>query len=329
MTDEQGFGSTAAQLILAVKKDSFMPPKRKAAAVAVKDDDESSEETVKVVAAKKKAPPKAKAAPKKPKTAAADDAATTAVPDVATTATTTAATATTAVSKGGQLSSLITAADWLRVPAIKAHLSSASWAALEKFVDAEYKSSAVFPPRHQIFAALNTTPLSAVKVVIIGQDPYFNPNQAMGLSFSIPRGVKLPPSLARIYKVLEKTVPTFKAPAHGDLTEWAQRGVLLLNACLTVESGKANSHAKAGWAPFTNLVIAAVAEQQPHVVFLSWGGFAQKLTKSIDRTKHLVIEDPHPSPMSGSAFNATSPFTQINQFLESKKIAPIDWSISA
>jgi uracil-DNA glycosylase len=303
-----------------------MPPKRKAA-VAVKDADESSEseEIVKVVAAKKKAPAKAKAAPKKAKTVAADDAA--AVPDDV--ATTTTTTTTTAVSKGGQLSSLITAADWLRVPAIKAHLSSASWAALEKFVDAEYKSSTVFPPRHQIFAALNTTPLSAVKVVIIGQDPYFNPNQAMGLSFSIPRGVKLPPSLARIYKVLEKTVPKFKAPAHGDLTEWAQRGVLLLNACLTVESGKANSHAKAGWAPFTNLVIAAVAEQQPHVVFLSWGGFAQKLTKSIDRTKHLVIEDPHPSPMSGSAFNETSPFTQINTFLESKKIAPIDWSISA
>ncbi len=278
------------------------------------------EKRARKAAPSKKAPAKKKAAPVAKK---ADDES-----DAEPAAQTVAVVAKPAAAIGAAtpLASLLVASDWQRV--LAAHFASAAFKSLETFVDRAYASGTIFPPRELIFNALNTTPLANVKVVIVGQDPYFNPGQAMGLSFSVPRGEKVPPSLKRIYKVLEATVAGFKAPAHGDLSEWAQRGVLLLNATLTVESGKANSHEGAGWAAVTKLVLDAVAQQKSNVVFISWGGWAQKLTKAVDRSKHLVIEDPHPSPMSGSKFLVTKPFTEANDYLVRCKLTPVDWNLS-
>lgn len=231
-----------------------------------------------------------------------------------------------AAASGGSLLSLLVEPEWRA--ALASEFAKSYFAGVERFVNSAYASSTVFPARDKIFAALNETPLSKVRVVIIGQDPYFNPGQAMGLSFSVPRAVACPPSLKRIYKVLAATVPSFKTPTHGDISEWAGRGVLMLNATLTVESGQANSHSKAGWLEFTKAIIEVLANRKD-ICFLSWGLFAQKLTKHIDRSRHLIIDDPHPSPMSGAAFLSTTPFTTINTYLVSKGLKPIDWSISA
>lgn len=156
----------------------------------------------------------------------------------------------------------------------------------------------IYPPQEQVFAALTLTPLAQVRVVILGQDPYHGPGQAHGLCFSVPDGVKHPPSLRNIFKAIQHDYPDFQIPESGNLSHWAEQGVLLLNTVLTVEQGKAHSHAKWGWENFTDKVIAAVNEHREEVVFLLWGAHAQKKSALIDRSRHHVLETVHPSPLS-------------------------------
>jgi uracil-DNA glycosylase len=185
----------------------------------------------------------------------------------------------------------------------------------------------IYPPGSLIFNAFNTTPFSAVKVVILGQDPYHNPGQAMGLSFSVPKGVRIPPSLRNIYKEL-RTDEEIQPPEHGDLTYWAKQGVFLLNAMLTVEKNKPASHQKIGWQFFTDAAIQALSRQQEHIVFMLWGAFAQRKSVLIDAERHLILKAPHPSPFSADrGFFGSGHFSQANAYLVSHGKTPIDWQI--
>lgn len=184
----------------------------------------------------------------------------------------------------------------------------------------------VFPPKEDVFNAFRFTELGDVKVVILGQDPYHGPNQAHGLCFSVLPGVKTPPSLVNIYKELATDIEGFQIPLHGYLKSWAEQGVLLLNTVLTVEQGKAHSHAKLGWETFTDRVIEAVNQHGDGVVFLLWGAHAQKKGKAIDRTRHHVLTAPHPSPLSAHrGFLGCRHFSQTNALLREQGKAPIDW----
>mgnify|MGYP001432783303 FL=1 len=185
----------------------------------------------------------------------------------------------------------------------------------------------IYPPGPLIFNAFNTTPFTEVKVVVIGQDPYHGPGQAHGLSFSVQNGVTSPPSLINIFKELlnDTGVPI---PNHGNLTRWAQQGVLLLNASLTVRAGEPMSHAQIGWAQFTNTVIQKVSDLKQHVVFLLWGKFAQEKQILIDETKHLVLKAAHPSPYSANAgFFGCRHFSKTNEYLVRNGVDPIDWAL--
>ena len=188
----------------------------------------------------------------------------------------------------------------------------------------------IYPPSKQIFNALNTTPLQDVKVVILGQDPYHGPNQANGLSFSVQRGVALPPSLRNIFHELhtDLTVPISR---HGDLSKWAAQGVLLLNSVLTVEAGQPTSHQKQGWEEFTDAVIDVLNEQREHVVFILWGAYAQRKGQRIDRNKHLVLTAAHPSPLAANrgGFFGCKVFSKTNHYLKQHGIEPIDWQLDA
>lgn len=185
----------------------------------------------------------------------------------------------------------------------------------------------IYPPGSQIFNAFNLTPLDKVKVVIIGQDPYHGPRQAHGLSFSVQKGVAIPPSLMNIYKELGDDIG-MAMPKHGDLTTWAEQGVFLLNASLTVRAGEPMSHAKIGWAEFTNAVIKTISEQKQHVVFLLWGKFAQEKRTLIDDNKHLILRSVHPSPLSAyGGFFGCKHFSKANEYLVSKGLDPINWTI--
>lgn len=185
----------------------------------------------------------------------------------------------------------------------------------------------IYPPAHLIFNAFNTTPFEQTRVVIIGQDPYHGPGQAHGLSFSVPAGVKLPPSLKNIFKEIEADLD-LSMSGTGDLTPWAQQGVLLLNAMLTVEQAAAGSHQKKGWEAFTDAAIRALNEQRQGIVFLLWGSYAQKKGAFIDSKKHLVLESVHPSPLSAyGGFFGNRQFSQINQYLISQGQAPIQWQL--
>lgn len=196
---------------------------------------------------------------------------------------------------------------------------------LIQFIDLEYQTKMIYPPKEKIFAAFDSTPFNQVKVVILGQDPYHGPNQANGLSFSVNEGIKLPPSLQNIYKELHTDLEK-EIPISGDLSHWAKQGVLLLNATLTVEAGKAGSHQKKGWEEFTDQVILSLAENREHLVFILWGSYAQKKGKKIDRRKHFVIETAHPSPLSVyRGFWDSKPFSKANDYLKSKNITPIIW----
>lgn len=185
-----------------------------------------------------------------------------------------------------------------------------------------------YPASNKIFRALNETPLHRVKVVVLGQDPYHGPEQAEGLSFSVPRGIPVPPSLKNIYKELQDDLGI--APAtHGNLLEWAQRGVLLLNSVLTVAPGLAGSHRNLGWEHFTDAVLATVSREQESVVFLLWGKFAQQKRSLIDEKKHLVLLAPHPSPLSAyQGFFGCRHFSLANSFLEDNGLLPIPWQLS-
>jgi len=185
----------------------------------------------------------------------------------------------------------------------------------------------IYPPGKLIFNALNTTPLDKVKVVIIGQDPYHGPGQAHGLCFSVLPGVDIPPSLMNIYKELESDLGITR-PNHGCLTSWAEQGVLLLNAVLTVERSLAASHQGKGWEQFTDKVINVLNEKKSGLVFLLWGSYAQKKGQFIDRNKHLVLQSPHPSPLSAHrGFLGNKHFSQTNAYLEKQGNAAIKWEV--
>ncbi|CAB1213229.1 uracil-DNA glycosylase [Acinetobacter bouvetii] len=202
---------------------------------------------------------------------------------------------------------------------------------LKQFLVTEkHSEKVIYPPSSLIFNALNTTPLNRVKVVIIGQDPYHGPNQAHGLSFSVQRGVALPPSLRNIFHELNTDLG-LSIPKHGDLTRWAEQGVLLLNAVLTVEAGQPTSHQKKGWEDFTDHVIDVLNEQCEHIVFILWGAYAQRKGQRIDQNKHLVLKAAHPSPLSANrgGFFGCKVFSKANNYLKQNGIEPINWQLDA
>ena len=201
-------------------------------------------------------------------------------------------------------------------------------AKLEAFLQSERDAGKqIFPPSELWFKALDMTPLDQVKIVILGQDPYHGPGQAHGLSFSVPKGVRTPPSLVNIFKELNSDLGIEPA-SHGNLEAWAQQGVLLLNSVLTVEAHKAGSHQKKGWETFTDAVIRLVNEQPRPIVFILWGAYAQAKASFVDESRHLVIRSVHPSPLSAHrGFFGTKPFSKANAFLEKNDVTPIDWTL--
>jgi len=201
------------------------------------------------------------------------------------------------------------------------------FSALIQFLKSEKaKGKTIYPPGSLIFNAFDTTPLSQLKVVVLGQDPYIKPNQAMGLSFSVPKGIRTPPSLKNIYKELNTDLG-LPIVNHGDLTAWANQGVFLLNAALTVEAGDSGAHLDKGWGQFTDAVIRLISEEREHIVFMLWGNFAKAKGKLIDANKHLVLNAAHPSPLARGAYFGSKHFSQANAYLESKGLGKIDWSL--
>lgn len=211
---------------------------------------------------------------------------------------------------------------------LSSELQKDSLQQLEKFLATEkQKGKIIFPQDQQYFAALDLTPFDKVKVVILGQDPYHGPGQAHGLSFSVQKGIPLPPSLKNIFKELHSDLG-IEIPKQGCLNRWAEQGVLLLNTVLTVEQSKAASHQNRGWEEFTDAVIRHLNEERQGLVFVLWGSSAQKKGALIDRKKHLVIESPHPSPLSSyRGFFGSKPFSKINQYLQAQGQEPIDWKL--
>lgn len=192
------------------------------------------------------------------------------------------------------------------------------------FLKEVYAQGVVYPPEEKVFAAIQTTALEDVKVVILGQDPYHGPDQAQGLSFSVPDDLPAPPSLQNILKELAEEG---FAKTNHDLTAWAQQGVLLLNACLTVPAGQANGHAGLIWEPFTDAIIQVVNDKPEPVVFIFWGSYARKKKALVTNPQHTVLESAHPSPLSAyRGFFGSKPFSRANQILQTKGLAPIDWS---
>lgn len=198
---------------------------------------------------------------------------------------------------------------------------------LELELKSEYKNKTIFPKPTDIFAAFNMTPFDKIKVVIIGQDPYHGPNQAHGLCFSVQPEIKIPPSLKNIYKEIESDLG-ITMPNHGHLTSWAEQGVLMLNALLTVENGKPMAHKNLGWEQFTDHVIDLINEKKENVVFMLWGAPAHKKAKNVDTTKHYILKTVHPSPLSSyRGYFGCKHFSMCNEFLKAKGLAPIDWSV--
>ncbi|NRD73213.1 uracil-DNA glycosylase [Shewanella sp. VB17] len=200
---------------------------------------------------------------------------------------------------------------------------------LQSFVTNERQSGkAIFPPESEVFNAFNLTPLDKVRVVIIGQDPYHGAEQAHGLCFSVTKGINIPPSLANIYKELVTDIPEFLMPSHGNLSTWAKQGVLMLNTVLTVEQGKAHSHAKAGWEMFTDHVMERLNEQKKPIIFILWGAHAIKKGKLIKCKQHHILSGPHPSPLSAyRGFFGCQHFSKTNSLLTSMGSDPIDWQV--
>ncbi len=198
---------------------------------------------------------------------------------------------------------------------------------LRIFLDGEYRSRTIYPLPQYIYTALRLTPYKDVKVVILGQDPYHEPGQAHGLAFSVNKGIGIPPSLVNIYKELQDDLGC-SIPNHGCLIEWAKQGVLLLNAVLTVQAHRANSHKGRGWERLTDTIIQKVNEKEEPVVFILWGSNARSKKQFITNQKHLVLESVHPSPLSAyNGFFGSRPFSKTNRFLEENGIQPIDWQI--
>jgi len=201
---------------------------------------------------------------------------------------------------------------------------------LKKFLKEEKEAGhKIYPKNADIFNAFNKTPLDKLEVVILGQDPYHGENQAHGLSFSVQKEITIPPSLRNIYKELFTDIPGFTIPNHGDLTEWAEQGVLLLNASLTVRAATPGSHQKRGWETFTDTVIKKISDEKKGIVFILWGSFAQAKAELIDQTKHHIIKSPHPSPFSADrGFFGSKPFSRTNAILVKEGKKPINWQIT-
>jgi len=216
---------------------------------------------------------------------------------------------------------------WLKV--LENELEKPYMKNLKSFLlEEKQKGFVVYPKNADIFNAFNHTPFDKVKVVILGQDPYHGQGQAHGLSFSVQRGIPVPPSLRNMYKELAEDFSGFKTPLHGDLTSWADQGVLLLNATLTVRANEAASHQKRGWETFTNQVISTLSKERSGIVFLLWGRFAQQKEVLIDTTKHYVLKTAHPSPLSAyNGFFGSKHFSTTNQLLEKQGLTPIDWQV--
>jgi uracil-DNA glycosylase len=215
--------------------------------------------------------------------------------------------------------------DWN--PVLRGEFEKPYWQELQRFVAEERARGAVYPAHEDVFAALHLTPYAEVRVLILGQDPYHGPGQAHGLCFSVQEGVPAPPSLVNILKELETDIGCPR-PEHGCLDTWARRGVLLLNAVLTVRARTAASHAGKGWERFTDEVIRAVNAKPERVVFILWGGYARKKKPLIDTARHVVIESAHPSPLSAhNGFFGSRPFSKANAALQEAGLPPIDWCL--
>ena len=209
---------------------------------------------------------------------------------------------------------------------LNAEFDKEYFANLTKLVRQEYQNYQCFPPGRQVFNAFNLCPFNDVKVVIIGQDPYHEPGQAMGLSFSVPVGTTIPPSLVNIFKEIQQDLGN-PIPQDGDLTRWSKQGVLLLNATLTVRAHEANSHQKLGWDQFTDAAIKALSDHRQGLVYMLWGGYARSKRYLINQQHNLVLESVHPSPLSANrgGWFGQHQFSRCNAYLESKGIAPINW----
>jgi uracil-DNA glycosylase len=215
--------------------------------------------------------------------------------------------------------------DW--VDKLNKELSSSYYADLELFVKKERTNYPVFPKEEEVFNALQITPLEKVKVVILGQDPYHGPNQAHGLSFSVNKGIKSPPSLVNIFKELSADLGV-PIPNHGNLTHWAKQGVLLLNATLTVRAGTPGSHQNKGWEKFTDKIIQLISDEKEHCVFLLWGNYAKSKLPLINQSKHLVLTAAHPSPLARGAFFGSRHFSKTNAYLKANHIEIINWDLT-
>lgn len=212
---------------------------------------------------------------------------------------------------------------WKRV--LNSEFEKEYFKTLRDFIHSEYRNKIIYPPAKQIFNAFDSCPFESVKVVILGQDPYHEPSQAHGLSFSVLPPCPPPPSLVNIYKEIRSDVGDLVS-ANGDLTDWSRQGVLLLNATLTVEAHKAGSHQNKGWETFTDSAIKALAENREHLVFMLWGSYAQRKGAFIDRSRHLVLQAPHPSPLSAyRGFFGCKHFSAANAYLISQGLSPIVW----
>lgn len=215
--------------------------------------------------------------------------------------------------------------DWN--PVLRGEFAKPYWPQLQHFVQNERAHHTVYPPDDEVFAALHLTPFARTRVVILGQDPYHGPHQAHGLCFSVAAGVAVPPSLANIFKELHTDLG-LPIPRHGTLTHWAEQGVLLLNTTLTVRAGQAASHHGHGWELFTDEVLRAVNLKQHRVVFVLWGANARRKQTLIDRSRHVILESAHPSPLSAhNGFFGSRPFSRTNGALEQVGLDPIDWSL--
>ncbi len=210
---------------------------------------------------------------------------------------------------------------------LKQEQEQAYYQELMQFLDQEYQEKQIFPPRTELFSAFQYCDMDQIKVVILGQDPYHEKNQAHGLAFSVRKGIKIPPSLRNIYKELHDDL-NIAMPSHGCLIDWAKQGVFMLNAVLSVQEGKAGSHHNKGWETFTDHVIQTVNEQCESVVFVLWGAPAQRKQSLIDSNKHAVLCAPHPSPLSAyRGFFGSKPFSQINDYLKAHQREEINWEI--
>jgi len=219
----------------------------------------------------------------------------------------------------------VSSTDWN--PLLREELTKPYWGDLMEFVHGERVANEVYPPHEEVFAALHLTPYADTRVLILGQDPYHGPGQAHGLCFSVRPGVRVPPSLVNIFTELQADLG-LSPPGHGNLEQWARQGVLLLNAVLTVRAHEAGSHRGKGWETFTDEVIRAVGAKPTPVVFVLWGGYARKKKSLIDSDRHVIVESPHPSPLSAhNGFFGSRPFSRVNAALEATGQTPIDWQI--